>query len=210
MKSLVLVILMMLSTISFTFSQDGKDIDKQLNTALEQMTKEDKAKALGYALSLDGKVDKKLKKALKKLSDKDKAMLLEVMSINKAPEKATISSYEPPGPAKPAGSLTALEFSEMEYNFGTITEGEKVTHVFKFTNTGKEPLVISNAKGSCGCTVPQWPKDPIAPGKTGEIKVQFNSKNKKGKQTKTITITANTDPVNTLLRIKAEVLESNN
>ena len=195
--------------VSISFSQNGKDIDKQLSTVLEQMSKEDKAKALGYAMSLDGKVDKKLKKALKKLSDKDKALLLEVMSGNSRKAIKTPIPTASPAFQKeiPTGPLASLEFSEVEYNFGTITEGDKVTHIFKFTNMGKEPLVISNAKGSCGCTVPQWPKDPIAPGEIGEIKVQFNSKGKRGKQTKTITITANTDPANTILRIKAEVLE---
>ena len=75
--------------------------------------------------------------------------------------------------------------------------------------SGNEPLIISNAKGSCGCTVPQWPKDPIKPGDSGEIKVVYNSKNKGavgGKaETKTVTITANTNPVETRVFIKGTV-----
>ncbi len=114
-------------------------------------------------------------------------------------------AIKPAEPAKPVGPTTTFDFSEKEYDFGTITSGEKVTHVFKFKNTGKEPLVIQNAKGSCGCTVPEWPREPIAPGKSGEIKVQFDSKNKQGKQTKNVTITANTDPVNTILKVSADV-----
>lgn len=105
----------------------------------------------------------------------------------------------------PAGPTTAVEFGESTFDFGTISEGEKVSHVYKFTNTGSEPLVISNAKGSCGCTVPQWPKTPIAPGEEGEIMVEFNSKGKTGKQTKRVTVTANTNPPQSFLTITGQV-----
>ncbi len=124
---------------------------------------------------------------------------------NTTNNNANANANKPAEPAKPVGPLTSLEFSESEFDFGNITAGEQVTHIFKFKNTGKEALVISNAKGSCGCTVPKWPKEPIAPGKTGEIEVKFDSKNKKGKQTKNVTITANTDPANTILKISADV-----
>jgi hypothetical protein len=102
-----------------------------------------------------------------------------------------------------------MTFAEPTFDFGNIMDGDKVEHVFSFQNTGKEPLIISNAKGSCGCTVPQWPKDPIKPGDSGEIKVVYNSKNK-GKvggknETKTVTITANTNPPETRLIIKGIV-----
>jgi len=87
----------------------------------------------------------------------------------------------------------------------TVDQGEKVNHVYKFKNTGNEPLIISNAKGSCGCTVPSWPKEPIPVGGTGEIAVQFDSKGKKGNQSKRVTLTANTDPAQTFLTIKGVV-----
>ena len=112
-------------------------------------------------------------------------------------------------PAVPAGPITTIEIPEPTHDFGEIMEGEKVVHNYKFKNTGSEPLIISNAKGSCGCTVPDWPREPIAPGAEAEIKVQFDSKGK-GKvggnlQSKRVTITANTDPVNTYLTIKGKV-----
>ncbi len=112
-------------------------------------------------------------------------------------------------PAVPVGPITSIEFAKTEYDFGTVMEGEKVVHVYKFTNTGDEPLIISNAKATCGCTVPSWPKEPVAPGESSEIKVQFDTKNK-GKvggqlQSKRVTITANTDPVNTYVTIKGKV-----
>ncbi|MFK7908285.1 MAG: DUF1573 domain-containing protein [Chitinophagales bacterium] len=100
---------------------------------------------------------------------------------------------------------TTMSFSDMTHDFGNITEGDKVSHVFAFTNNGDEPLIINSAKGSCGCTVPDWPKEPIPPGGESQIKVEFNSKGKAGKQTKTVTINANTDPNPTRLTIKAEV-----
>lgn len=100
---------------------------------------------------------------------------------------------------------TTMEFEESTFDFGTIDAGEKVSHVYKFTNTGENPLVIKDAKGSCGCTVPKWPKAPIMPGETAEILVEYNSKGKKGKETKRVTLTANTNPAQTFLTITGEV-----
>ncbi|MFY0689020.1 MAG: DUF1573 domain-containing protein [Cyclobacteriaceae bacterium] len=108
---------------------------------------------------------------------------------------------------KPEGPIPGFEFTESRFDFGTINEGDVVDHVFAFTNSGDAPLIISNATGSCGCTVPIWPKDPIPVGGTGEIKVQFNSRNKPGNQNKTVTITANTYPKQTRLSIKANVIK---
>ena len=100
-------------------------------------------------------------------------------------------------PAPPVGPTTSIQFAENEFNFGQVKAGEKVQHVYKFKNTGNEPLIISNAKGSCGCTVPQWPKEPIPVGEEGELLVEFDSKGKNGKTTKQVTITANTEPPQT-------------
>lgn len=128
-------------------------------------------------------------------------------NVNTAvPSANPVKSAEP---AVPAGPITTVDFESIEYDFGTVMEGEKVIHEYKFKNTGTEPLIISNAKGSCGCTVPDWPREPIAPGASNVIKVQFDSKNKGkvggGIQSKRVTITANTDPINTYLTIKGTV-----
>ncbi len=122
----------------------------------------------------------------------------------------TETTVQPQTPPVPSGPKTNMTFEESTYNFGTVTEGEKVERIYKFKNTGNDPLVISNAQGSCGCTVPQWPKEPIAPGKSGEIKVVFDSKGKAGKQNKTVTITANTEPATTTINITGEVLKNPN
>lgn len=103
------------------------------------------------------------------------------------------------------GPTTTIQYESEKFNFGVIDEGEVVKHVFKFKNTGNEPLIISNAKGSCGCTVPTWPKEPVPPGGSGEIKVEFNSKGKPGPQSKRVTVTANTNPTETYLEIGGEV-----
>ncbi|MBL4650402.1 MAG: DUF1573 domain-containing protein [Aureispira sp.] len=104
-------------------------------------------------------------------------------------------------------NATSIVFEKTIHNFGTLKEGASVSYTFEFKNTGNKPLLISNAKGSCGCTVPKWPKEAIAPGASGEIQVTFNSRGKHGKQHKSVTLTANTDPANTRLYIKADVEE---
>jgi len=105
----------------------------------------------------------------------------------------------------PTGPITSIKYEQAVYDFGVADEGTVVKHVYKFTNTGMEPLIISNAKGSCGCTVPTWPKQPISPGGTGEIAVEFNTKGKPGRQSKQVTVTANTNPTDTHLEITGEV-----
>ena len=97
-------------------------------------------------------------------------------------------------------------FNEEEFNFGTIKQNDMVNHEFVFTNTGKEPLVITEAHGSCGCTVPQWPKEPIKKGEKGVIKVTFNSAGKMGMQDKTVTITSNAKSSPKVLHLKGTVL----
>jgi hypothetical protein len=99
----------------------------------------------------------------------------------------------------------AIKFEELEYDFGTIKEGVKAKHTFKFKNTGTVPLIIQNASASCGCTVPDWPKQPIPVGETGEIKVEFDSSGKSGTIAKTVTIVANTEPAQSELKITGVV-----
>lgn len=91
-----------------------------------------------------------------------------------------------------------MSFEQKEYKFGTIKQGESVTYEFKFTNTGKEPLIITNAQGSCGCTVPEYSKEPIKPNGSGTVKVTFNSTGKMGPQDKTVTITYDNGRTETL------------
>ncbi|MDQ3192310.1 MAG: DUF1573 domain-containing protein, partial [Bacteroidota bacterium] len=92
------------------------------------------------------------------------------------------------------------------YDFGVITQGEKISFSYKFKNTGKTNLIITSAKGSCGCTVPEYPKKPIAPNGEGKIEVVFDSDGKSGKQNKTVTILSNTYPATTVLNLTGEII----
>ena len=109
-------------------------------------------------------------------------------------------------PASVAGLAGAPdEEQQEEHNFGQIRDGDIVSHTFRFTNSGEAPLIISKATAACGCTVPQWPKQPIPVGGSGEIQVQFDSSNKPGMQNKVVTITANTESKVKKLLIRAQV-----
>ena len=103
--------------------------------------------------------------------------------------------------------LARIVFEQPLYNFGKTKEGNHVEHSYTFTNTGKVPLVISNCKATCGCTVPEWPKDEVPPGGTGVIKATFNTESRDGHQRKGITITANTYPNETLIYLEGDVIK---
>ncbi|WP_316736519.1 DUF1573 domain-containing protein [Pedobacter aquatilis] len=99
-----------------------------------------------------------------------------------------------------------ITFEREIYDFEKIQEGESASHEFKFKNTGKSPLIISNATATCGCTVPETPKEPILPGKEGVIKVVFNSTGKVGMQDKVVTVTSNANPNVSMVHLVGEVL----
>lgn len=127
-------------------------------------------------------------------------------------EAGKASSTTAPTPAatpaadqKPEGPFPVMEFETLEHDFGVVTEGKKVSYTYKIKNTGQAPLIIQNAQPSCGCTVPDWSKDPIPVGGTGFVKAEFDTKGKVGPNTKTITVTANTWPKQTTLKFKASV-----
>lgn len=106
---------------------------------------------------------------------------------------------------KPEGPLPVFEFANTDHDFGTINEGQVVEYTYAFKNTGDAPLIIQSAQGSCGCTVPEWSKEPIPAGGTGFVKAKFDSNGKPNIQNKTVTVTANTWPKQTVLRFKAMV-----
>ena len=133
------------------------------------------------------------KKSIDAIKDADK-----ISSIIRNP----VSASTP----KDTANVAKIEFEKEFYEFGKIKEGQKAMHSFKFKNTGKVNLVITAAKSTCGCTVPSWPEEPIAPGRSGKIDVIFDSKGKKGAISKPIRITANTNPQNTVIHMKGIVL----
>jgi len=114
------------------------------------------------------------------------------------PTRVSLDQVDTPTNAK-------MDFESTEWDFGEIDQGDAVDYAFKFINSGTDPLIITNAKGSCGCTVPEWPREPVAPGATGVINVKYNSKGKKGKQNKRVTLTTNMVPSQQVLIVKGQV-----
>jgi len=107
--------------------------------------------------------------------------------------------------------LPRMLFTYTHVDFGRIVQGTKVDSVYIFENTGGSPLVISDVRGSCGCTVGKdWPKEPVAPGKRARITVSFDSEGRSGRQDKTVTVVANTTPPSHVLTLSAEVVGPTN
>lgn len=102
--------------------------------------------------------------------------------------------------------MAKMVFKNSELNFGTIVQGESIVKLYEFTNEGDVDLIISSANGSCGCTIPKWPKKPIKKGEKGVIEVVFNSQGKEGIMNKKVYITANTTPTNNVIALKGEVV----
>lgn len=121
------------------------------------------------------------------------------------PNSDMINNPATAGAPTDTNQLARIRFEEPEFEFGTVNEGEIVNHNFKFTNVGKVPLTILKARSSCGCTIPEWPEDPIPPGGTGEISAKFNTEGKANNQVKIITVTANTYPNETRVKLRGIV-----
>lgn len=122
-----------------------------------------------------------------------------------ASSAADTSDLAPRGVAD--ADAPVITFENATYNFGTIAKGEKVSYSYKFKNTGKTPLIITNAEASCGCTVPEIPKEPIKPGAESEIKVVFDSTGKSGLQDKVVTISSNASPGVSQIHLTGEIKE---
>ncbi|PCH67597.1 MAG: hypothetical protein COC01_05515 [Bacteroidetes bacterium] len=138
------------------------------------------------------------------------SILFSCQSAN-TPEEISSNMVTNPATAsgnKTESALPEISFEHETHDFGKIIQGEKVSYTYKFTNTGDSDLIITKADGSCGCTLPKWPKEPIPPGEDGVIEVIFNSEGKKGIQNKRITLVMNTIPNKKELFLKAEVIAS--
>ena len=99
-----------------------------------------------------------------------------------------------------------IVFEKQTHDFGSFLESDGVqTTTFKFTNKGEAPLVLSNVRASCGCTTPKWTREPVAPGKSGEIQVSYNPKNRPGSFNKSVTVTSNAAVATVVLRITGKV-----
>ena len=104
-----------------------------------------------------------------------------------------------------ANAQGVIKFKTETHDFGKVEEGVQAAYTFEFTNTGTAPVVISNAQPSCGCTTPDWTKEPVMPGKTGFVKASFNSSGRPGNFNKNITVISNSETPQIALTIKGEV-----
>jgi hypothetical protein len=141
----------------------------------------------------------------KKANDSENNSASDTISVSQ-PSANVNDSKTPTVNAIPVdGKYPTITFEHEEHDFGTIQQGDKVVYDFKFKNTGEADLTITSARGSCGCTVPEYPKTPIKVGKTGNIKVSFDSTGKHGETSKTVTLLCNTKEGNKILTIKANI-----
>ncbi|MEO8109459.1 MAG: DUF1573 domain-containing protein [Ginsengibacter sp.] len=115
------------------------------------------------------------------------------------------ADMQAPGSGQPFTDSTTVQMIDSVYNFGKVTDGEKVEYSYRFKNTGKHPLIVSSAVASCGCTVPEKPEEPIKPGETGFLKVVFNSTGRVGPVHKDVTVTSNAYPQFPVLQLTGEV-----
>lgn len=108
---------------------------------------------------------------------------------------------------KTSDNHPVITFEKTTHDFGRILEGEKITTVFRFKNTGGSDLIISNVNASCGCTVPYFSKTPIKPGNQGEISVEFDSNRRSGAQAKSVSVLTNAQPSTVVLTVRAMIIE---
>ena len=134
-------------------------------------------------------------------------LMIEVSACrNKGKSKETVISFDASSMIDSTLKKTTIKFDEVEKDFGEIKEGEILTLAYVVSNTGKADLFLQKVTPSCGCTTPKYDQKPIRPGKKGEIEVTFNTKGRPGKQRKTVMVTTNTEPPNTVLTFTCEVI----
>ena len=136
--------------------------------------------------------------AVKSVDEQNDRLITDLVKNNKSLNNPNSNSGQP-----------IIEVVDDEFDFGEIKEGENVIHEYKIKNTGTGDLLISSAKGSCGCTVPEWPEEPIKAGEEATIKVTFNSRGKPGAQNKRVTLMTNAIPNVKILTIKGNVIPKN-
>jgi hypothetical protein len=137
-------------------------------------------------------------------------LLMFVIYIANAQQLKTLSQKTTPTvtpTAQPNPNAPEIKFVTDTHDYGTIKKGANGDCSFAFTNTGKEPLILSNVKSSCGCTTPSWTKDPVLPGKTGKIDVHYDT-NRIGQINKSITVASNAKTATVILMIKGNIIES--
>jgi TolA-binding protein len=205
----ILFILVLLSFTSFA-QKNKKKAGPDLNLKIDSLSQRlGESKQQNEKLLLEnemlGNENDKMKKEVSDLSN-ELNQLRRKVSEQESELKKIEDDILAKEAAKKAETQTTIQFESIEINFGEVKEGTTVSKIYKLKNTGKKRLMIEKVEGSCGCTVAEWPRYPVEPGENAEIKVNFNTLGKRGDQDKSITVTANTEPALTILRIKGKVL----
>jgi seryl-tRNA synthetase len=210
MKSLFFLLIISFCTISLSAQKNknknqpdlGLKVDSLTQRLSESNRSNEKLLLENETLSTEHeKMQKEVSKLNAELSELRKKIYDQESELNRIKEE--IKAKEA---TKKAETQTSIQFEASEISFGEIKEGAAVTKIYKLKNIGKKRLMIEKVEGSCGCTVAEWPRYPVEPGENAEIKVTFNSLGKRGVQDKTITVTANTEPAQTFLKIKGTVV----
>jgi len=210
MKALFFLLIISFCTISLSAQKNknknqpdlGLKVDSLTQRLSESNRSNEKLLLENETLSTEHeKMQKEVSKLNAELSELRKKIYDQESELNRIKEE--IKAKEA---AKKAETQTSIQFEASEISFGEIKEGAAVTKIYKLKNIGKKRLMIEKVEGSCGCTVAEWPRYPVEPGENAEIKVTFNSHGKRGVQDKTITVTANTEPAQTFLKIKGTVV----
>lgn len=182
--------------------------EMRLKELLKSMSEADKLKVLEYAKDQSSSVDEKILELLRGLSETGQASVTEYAQVLIGIEEPTShAGHDHDAAPLPADELTAVAFDQAHYSFGTVREGQVVEHKYTFTNTGEQPYTITKATGSCGCTVPEWPRNPIPPGGVGTVRVRFNTLHKAGQRTQVVTLIGNTDPQTIKLTLSGVVVK---
>jgi Skp family chaperone for outer membrane proteins len=210
MKALFFLLIISFCTISLSAQKNknknqpdlGLKVDSLTQRLSESNRSNEKLLLENETLSTEHeKMQKEVSKLNAELSELRKKIYDQESELNRIKEE--IKAKEA---AKKAETQTSIQFEASEISFGEIKEGAAVTKIYKLKNIGKKRLMIEKVEGSCGCTVAEWPRYPVEPGENAEIKITFNSLGKRGVQDKTITVTANTEPAQTFLKIKGTVV----
>ncbi len=135
-------------------------------------------------------------------------IVLVLASCGSGGQKSSNDATSENRPTSIPGNDAAISFDKSQHEFGPVFSGEKVSYNFRFTNTGDSPLIILNVHSGCGCTIGDYPKEPIPPGGTGRINVMFNSAGRRGMQSESVRVFTNANPQEHLLRITAEVIQN--
>lgn len=236
--SLVCILSLAPATLAAQDSKKSPKVNKELKQVMKELPTDIQLQVLRYAerqkeayhaakikreeLDLSPKQMIKPQTAAKPAKTEKKAAPAPQKAIELKPSGTSNSSFSsapvdatPPTPSKPeymriaeTMAPTSIEWAEESFDFGEVKEGTKPSHIYRFKNTGANPLKITRVKPSCGCTTPSWSKEEIAPGEEGFIEVSYNSKNRPGVAHKSITVTGNFEQYNKVLRFKVNVIRT--